>query len=87
MPPGNQGGPSELGAARCAELLSRRTGLRVRVGHVEALAEQGLLSVSRIYKQRPLYRVAEVEELAIDPLGRALVSDMVAGHELHMSGE
>jgi hypothetical protein len=47
--------------------------------HVEALAEQGLLNVSRIYKQRPLYRVAEVEALATDPLGRALLSDMVSG--------
>jgi hypothetical protein len=88
MPSANNGGPPELGAARCAELLSRRTGLRVSMAHIEALATDGLLHVSRWYKQRPLYQVAEIEALATDPLSRALVSDLVAArHSLRPSGE
>lgn len=88
MPVANNAGPPELGAVRCAELLSRRTGLRVSVAHIEALAADGLLHVSRWYKQRPLYQVAEIEALVTDPLSRALVSDLVdAGHSLQPSRE
>jgi hypothetical protein len=88
MSSASNGGPPELGAVRCAELLSRRTGLRVSVAHIEALASDGLLHVSRWYKQRPLYQVAEIEALVTDPLSRALVSDMVAArHSLQPSRE
>jgi hypothetical protein len=82
MPSTDHGGTSELGAARCAELLSRRTGLRVSAAHIEALVERGLLQVSGRYKQRPLYRVAEIEALATDPLGRATVSDVVTAEKM-----
>ncbi|MGH3155268.1 MAG: hypothetical protein ACRDNF_01630 [Streptosporangiaceae bacterium] len=68
----------ELGAVRCAELLARRTGLRVSAADVAELAARGMLHVTRLYKRRPLYRVAEVEALAADPVARALLPDIVA---------
>jgi hypothetical protein len=68
----------ELGARRCAELLARCTGLAVRHGHVERLADRGVLKPSRTYRRRPLYRVADVRALADDPVGRALLSEIVS---------
>jgi hypothetical protein len=67
----------ELGAQRCAQLLSRATGLAVRSVHVQALADRGLLAPSRAYRHRPLYRVADVQALADDPLGRAVLWEIV----------
>ncbi len=40
----------EFGAVRCAELLSRVTGLAVTSAHIEKLAAEGMLSASRIYR-------------------------------------
>jgi hypothetical protein len=68
----------ELGAARCAELLSRLTGLPVAPADVAELAEQGALASSRTFKQRPLYRVADVEALAANPAHLALLAGIVA---------
>lgn len=68
----------ELGAGRCAELLARTTGLAVRQVHVERLADRGVLKPTRTYRRRPLYRVADVQALADDPLNRALLSEMVS---------
>jgi hypothetical protein len=68
----------ELGAARSAELLARATGLPVARRHVEELAARGLLRSSRSYRHRPLYRVAEVEALAVDPVTRALLAEITA---------
>jgi hypothetical protein len=76
---GNVAATAELGGVRCAELLARRTGLPVRLADVEQLAAQGLLQVTRYYKQRPLYQVAQVEALAADPLSRAVLAEMVSG--------
>ena len=66
----------ELGAVRCAELLARRTGLPVTAAHLEELAARGTVHVTRFYKQRPMYRVTEIEALASDPLGRAVLADI-----------
>jgi hypothetical protein len=68
----------ELGAGRCAELLARTTGLAVRHSHVQRLAERGVLKPTRTYRRRPLYRVADVQALADDPLNRALLSEIVS---------
>jgi hypothetical protein len=68
----------DFGVVRCAELLSRLTGLSVRAAHVEDLARRGMLQPSRQYRQRPLYRVADVKALAEDPLGRALLAELAA---------
>ena len=68
----------ELGAGRCAELLARATGLAVRHGHVEQLADRGVLKPTRTYRRRPLYRVADVQALADDPVSRALLSEIVS---------
>jgi hypothetical protein len=85
MPPSpDQPGPRqaeavrELGGVRCAELLARRTGLPVRPAHVGELARRGLLQVTRLYKQRPMYRVTQVEALAADPPGRAALAGIIA---------
>lgn len=67
----------ELGARRCAELLARRTGLPVRHSHVERLADRGMLKPTRTYRHRPMYRVADVQALADDPVTRALLSEIV----------
>jgi hypothetical protein len=77
VPLTDQRGPLELGAARCAELLARRTGLPVGPADVDEMAALGMLRVTRFYKQRPLYLVAEVEALAADPLSRARLADIV----------
>jgi hypothetical protein len=69
----------DFGVVRCAELLSRLTGLSVRAAHVEDLAQRGMLQPSRQYRQRPLYRVADVRALADDPLARALLAELAAG--------
>lgn len=68
----------ELGAVRCADLLARRTGLPVIATDMEELTARGLLHITRFYKQRPMYRVSEVEALAADPLRRALLADITA---------
>jgi hypothetical protein len=67
----------EFGAVRCAELLTRRTGLPVRAGHVEKMAALGMVRATRYYRKRPLYRVSEVEALAADALSRARLADIV----------
>jgi len=77
--PGNAAATSELGGVRCAELLARRTGLPVKVADVEKLAALGLLEITRHYKQRPMYRVTQVESLAADPVSRAVVAEIVTG--------
>jgi hypothetical protein len=69
----------DFGVVRCAELLSRLTGLSVRPVHVEELARRGMLQPSRQYRQRPLYRVADIKALAGDPLGCALLAEFAAG--------
>lgn len=76
----------ELGGTRCAELLARRTGLPVTVTDVEELAARGMVHVTRYYKQRPLYRVAQVEALAADPLSRAMLADIVALNRSRRNG-
>lgn len=68
----------ELGGVRCAELLARRTGLPVHLADVEELARRGMLQITQLYKQRPLYRVTEVEALAADPVSCAELADIVA---------
>jgi hypothetical protein len=68
----------ELGAVRCAELLTRRMGLRVSAADVEELSARGTLRVTRLYKHRPMYLVADVEALAADPVARALLTDIAA---------
>ena len=68
----------ELGAGRCAELLARTTGLAVRHIHVQRLADRGVLKPTRTYRHRPMYRVADVQALADDPLNRALLSEIVS---------
>jgi hypothetical protein len=69
----------DFGVVRCAELLSRLTGLSVQPAHVEELARRGMLRSSRWYRQRPLYRVADVRALADDPLASALLAELAAG--------
>jgi hypothetical protein len=69
----------DLGAVRCAALLSRLTGLPVRAAHIDDLATRGLLQPSRTYRQRPLYRVADLHTLATGPLTRALLSEITGG--------
>jgi hypothetical protein len=83
--PGDQWGTGqealpELGAVRCAELLARRTGLPVTAGDMEELAARGLVHVTRLYKRRPMYRVAEVEAVAADPVSRALLAGISTAH-------
>lgn len=69
----------ELGAVRCAEMLSRMTGLTVSRANVEALADRGVLRPSRIYQRRPVYRVTDIQALASDPFARALLTEMIDG--------
>jgi anti-anti-sigma factor len=57
----------ELGAARSAELLARLTGLPVTAAHVTDLAARRLLISRRSYRNRPLYRIADLHTLAADP--------------------
>ena len=71
----------EFGAVRCAELLSRLTGLAVSKVHIEKLAAEGMLSASRIYRDRPLYRSADVRALAADPLRRAFLTEIAPFRE------
>lgn len=66
----------DLGAVRCAELLSRLTGLTVHPAHIEDLATRGLLQPSRTYRHRPLYRIADLHTLAAGPLTRALLTEI-----------
>lgn len=73
----------ELGAVRCAELLSRATGLPVSRADVEELATRGVLQVSRLYRQHPLFRVADLQALVADPAGRELLADVVTGSGSH----
>jgi len=67
----------ELGAVRCAELLSRLTGLPVDPADVAQLATRGVLAATRTFKQRPLYRVADVEGVAADPATLAILAGIV----------
>jgi hypothetical protein len=69
----------DLGAVRCAEFLSRLTGLPVRPAHVDELAARGLLQPSRTYRQRSLYRIADLHTLAADPLSGALLAEIADG--------
>lgn len=57
----------EFGAARCAQLLSRVTGLPVTAADITELDGLGILRASRQYMRRPMYRVADVQALADDP--------------------
>ena len=66
----------EFGAVRCAELLSRVTGLALTKAHIEKLAAKGMLNASRLYRDRPLYRSADVRALAADPLSRAFLTEI-----------
>jgi hypothetical protein len=70
----------ELGAVRCAEMLSRMTGLCVTRANVETLAVRGVLRPSRIYQRRPVYRVADIQAVAGDPFARALLAEIIDGH-------
>jgi hypothetical protein len=70
----------ELGAARCAVLLSRMTGLTVSQANVEAMADRGALRPSRTSQHRPVYRVADIQALAGDPFARALLAEIIEGH-------
>ncbi|HLX51393.1 MAG TPA: hypothetical protein VKS82_23960 [Streptosporangiaceae bacterium] len=70
----------ELGAVRCAEMLSRMTGLTVSRADVEALAGRGVLRPSRTYQRRPVYRVTDIQALAGDPFARALLAEIIEGH-------
>lgn len=70
----------ELGAVRCAEMLSRMTGLSVSRADVEALAGRGVLRPSRTYQRRPVYRVTDIQALAGDPFARALLAEIIDGH-------
>jgi hypothetical protein len=69
----------EFGAVRCAEMLSRMTGLTVSRATVETLASRGVLRPSRIYQHRPVYRVTDIQHLAGDPFARALLADIIDG--------
>ncbi|MGI5186486.1 3'-5' exonuclease [Dactylosporangium sp. CA-152071] len=66
-----------LGAVRCAGRLRDVTGLPVDPQDIEDLAAQGVLTVAGEYKDRPLYRVADVLALADDPDRLAVVTAMV----------
>lgn len=68
----------ELGAARCAALLTDRTGLDVDRADVDELAGRGLAEVTGSYKEWPLYRVAGLEDLAADPAKMAVLAQVVA---------
>lgn len=71
----------ELGAVRCAELLSRVTGLPVNAADITELAALGILRATRRWMRRPLYRVADVHALADDLLGSAQVAAVVAARQ------
>jgi hypothetical protein len=46
---------------------------------VRRTAQPALLRSSRWYRQRPLYRVADIRALADDPLASALLAELAAG--------
>lgn len=69
----------ELGAARCAGLLAAATGLPVERADIDELAARGLLTASGSYKDWPLYRVADLEALAVSPAAREQLAVLVAG--------
>lgn len=71
----------ELGAVRCAELLAGRAGLAVDAADVEELAARGLVQVSGYFKDRPLYRVAEIEALAASPGRAGVLAGIVADRQ------
>lgn len=71
----------ELGAARCAQLLSRVTDLPVTAADISKLDERGILRASRQYLRRPLYRVADVQALADDPLAGDQLASIVAARQ------
>ncbi len=71
----------ELGLVRCAEMLTRVTGLQVGRAHVEELAARGSLKVSRFYRQQPLFRVADLHALTADPAGLALLAEIVTAED------
>ena len=66
----------ELGAVRCAELLGRITGLAVTSAHIDHLAARGILRARRQFRNRPLYRTADVHALAADPVSHALLTEI-----------
>jgi hypothetical protein len=55
-----------IGAWRAADHLSTRLHLDVDVDDVVQLAEAGVIEVADYYKNNPLYRVRDLDELAAD---------------------
>jgi hypothetical protein len=76
----------ELGAGRCAALLAERTGLGVDAADVEELAARELVRISGYFKDRPLYRVAEIEALASDPVRVSVLAGIVAERRAWLAG-
>lgn len=71
----------DLGAVRCAELLARKTGLPVRARDVEELAKRGMLRATRLYRNRPLYLLTDIDALAGDALARAHLAEIVGARQ------
>lgn len=71
----------ELGAAKCAQLLSRVTELAVTAADITELAERGILRVSRHYMRQPLYRAADVQALADEPATSDQLAAIVAARQ------
>lgn len=67
----------QLGAVRCAARLAERTGLPAAAEDITTLVERGLLQVAGYYKDWPLYRVADVDDLAAHPDLPGIVGDRV----------
>jgi hypothetical protein len=59
-----------LGANRCAEQLAEVTGLGVERDDIETMAEEGLIRRAGFYKDWPLYKVADLDELDLDAAAR-----------------
>ena len=76
----------ELGAARCAEMLTRATDLPVTAADITELGQRGMLPVSRVFRQRPLYRVADVQALADDPRMWEQIATLVAARQNQRRG-
>jgi hypothetical protein len=71
----------ELGAARCAQLLSRATDLQVIAADISELDQRGILRASRCWMRQPLYRVADVQAVADDPVASAQLATIVAARK------
>lgn len=71
----------ELGASRCAQLLSRVTDLPVNAADISELDNRGILRASRRWMRQPLYRVADVQALADDPVASGQFATIVAARK------